>query len=101
MKGIIRFRSIVRTIISQISDSRYRRTWAYLKNRRDSRNVYVSLVAKQLQCAELQTIWKVKVSLTAKEAEQLESVSRGLLPGDWEYYQSLAQKVHRGAWVHA
>lgn len=100
-KGIARFRSIARTVLSQISDCHRRNTWAYLKDRKTSRDLYASLVAKQLQCAELQTVWKVKASLTAKEADDLENVSRELRPGDWDYYQSLAQKMHRGSWVHA
>lgn len=101
MQGKCRFRAVVRTIIAQIANSRYRKTWAFLKQRRDVRKRYVYLTVKQLQATELQTIWNTNASLTSQEAEELESASRELLPGDWGYYQSLAHQAHRNAWVHA
>lgn len=101
MKGIVRFRAAARTVIAHIRDSRWRHTWDYIKQRRDNRNTYVSLVAKQFELAEIRTIWNVKVSLTQEESRQLKAASQELLRGDWSYYQGLARLRHRSVWVHA
>lgn len=101
MNGKVRFRAIARTIIAQIADARHHKTWAFLSERRENRKVYVALVAKQLEAAEIRTIWNVNVSLTADESMRLELASRELLHGDWAYYQSLARQEHRNHWVHA
>lgn len=100
-KGKTRFQAVVRTVMAQIADSRHRKTWAFLKQRRDIRTRYVSLVAKQLQATELQTTWNTRVPLISAETEELEMLSMQLFPGDLDYYQSLAQQIHRSTWVHA
>ena len=101
MKGKDLFRAVVRTMIAQIKDSRWRNTWSYIQRRRDNRRTYVRLVAKQLEHAEIRTIWNVKVSLTPDEARQLQAAASELSHGDWAYYQSLARLQHRSVWVHA
>lgn len=101
LKGKVLFRAAVHTVIAQIQDNRWRNTWSYIEQRRDNRKIYVNLVAKQLELAEIRTIWNVKTSLTPAESRQLEATARELLHGDWLYYQSLARLQHRSAWVHA
>ncbi|KAF8312647.1 hypothetical protein DL93DRAFT_2081901 [Clavulina sp. PMI_390] len=101
LTGKARFRAVVRTIIAQIADANRHKTWEFLKSRRENRKRYVNLVTKQLEAAEIRTIWNVATSLSASEATELEDASRELLHGDWAYYQSLARAKHRKHWVHA
>jgi len=101
MRGKALFRAAVRTVVAQIKDTRWRNSWCYIQQRRDNRKTYVRLVAKQLELAEIKTIWNVKVSLTPDEIQQLQNITRELSQGDWAYYQSLARLQHRSAWVHA
>jgi hypothetical protein len=101
LKGKALFRAAAHTVIAQIKDNRLRNTWRYIQQRRDNRKIYVNLVAKQLELAEIRTIWNVKASVTPSESRQLEAAARELSHGDWSYYQSLARMQHRSAWVHA
>jgi hypothetical protein len=101
MKGKARFRAAVRTVVAQLKDNQWRRTWSYIQQRRDNRNTYVRLVARQFELAEIRTIWNVKASLTPEELQQLVAATRELSHGDWSYYQSLARLQHRSKWVHA
>ncbi len=90
-KGIERFRAVSRIVIRQIQENRRRFKWSFYSRRRAARNEYVSLVAKQLQCAETRAIWHIGVSLSAEEKHRLAALSNDLSEADWTYYQSLAK----------
>ena len=91
MKGIERFRAVSRTVIGQIRENRRRLKWGFYRKRRADRFEYVSLVAKQLQCAETRALWHVNVSLSTEEEQRLADLSADLSKADWTYYQSLAK----------
>ncbi|KAF8340736.1 uncharacterized protein EI90DRAFT_3117280 [Cantharellus anzutake] len=100
MKSLERFRALGRTIVQRIREKRQRLRWEFYRNRRDVRNEYVSLVAKQLQCAETRAIWHVGISLTPEEEERLKDLSDNLSDADWAYYQSLARLKYRLTRAH-
>ncbi|KAF8340734.1 uncharacterized protein EI90DRAFT_3036693 [Cantharellus anzutake] len=100
IQGIARFRALGYTVVRQVKEMRQRLKWEFYRDRRDTRNGYVSLVAKQLQCAETRAIRHVAVSMTAEEEERLRDLSDDLSEADWAYYQSLAKLKYRLTRAH-
>lgn len=98
--GINRFRAAARTVLIDVHDRHYRRTWAFFKRHETLRKRFVAAYATKMRMDQAKEFWGVAMSGSKEVEEQYILLSREVSSAARPLWTALARLEHRKTIIH-